>query len=121
MQDDLRLEINGTRGALRFDLMQPDYLEIYSLMDPDAPIGGTRGWKRISTLQRFPSPAVFPPPRSSSGWLRGHSHSLYSFLRSVADGTPAEPSLLHGLAIQRVIECAERSAATGTWERVRRE
>jgi predicted dehydrogenase len=118
-EDDLRLEVNGTRGAIRFSLMEPDFLEAYSLDDPDSPIGGTRGWKRIATVQRYPAPACFPAPRASSGWLRGHTHSLYCFLRSVAEGTPAEPSIRQGLAIQRVMECVERSARTGSWEKVR--
>ena len=117
-EEDLRLEINGTRGSLRLDLMQPDMLEAYSLADPDAPIGGTRGWKRIATAQRYPAPAVFPSPRSPSGWLRGHVHSLYTFLRAVADGTPAEPSIPRGIEVQALIECAERSAETGTWQAV---
>ncbi|MGA2973865.1 MAG: Gfo/Idh/MocA family oxidoreductase [Spirochaetia bacterium] len=120
-EDDFRVEIHGTRGAIRFDLMQPDFLEAYSLSDPDAPIGGTRGWKKIATVQRFPSPAVFPSPRSSSGWLRGHTHCLYSFLRSVAEGAPAEPSLARGCAVEDLIACAERSSATGTWQAVERE
>jgi predicted dehydrogenase len=120
-EDDLRLEIDGTRGSLRFDLMQPDFLETFSLSDPESPVGGTRGWKRIATVQRFPAPAVFPSHRASSGWLRGHTHSLYCFLRSVADGTQAEPSLRQGLAIQRVMESAERSAVDGGWRTVERD
>ncbi len=117
-EEDLRLEINGTRGALRLELMQPDFLEAYSLDDPDAPIGGTRGWKKISTAQRYPAPSAFPSPRSPSGWLRGHVHSLYTFLRAVADGVPAEPSISRGIEIQKLIECAERSAASGVWRAV---
>jgi predicted dehydrogenase len=117
-EEDLRLEINGSRGSLRLDVMQPDILEMYSLDDPESPIGGTRGWKRISTAQRYPAPAAFPSPRSPSGWLRGHVHSLYSFLRSVADGTPAEPSISRGIEIENLIACAERSAAEGTWQEV---
>jgi predicted dehydrogenase len=114
-EEDLRLEIDGTRGSLRLDVMRPDILEVFSLADPDAPLGGTRGWKRISTTQRYPAPAAFPSPRSTSGWLRGHVHSLYTFLRAVADGAPAEPSISRGIQIEALMECAERSAAAGTW------
>jgi predicted dehydrogenase len=119
-EDDLRLEIHGTRGALRLDIMQPDFLEAFSLSDPDAPIGGTRGWKRIATVQRFPAPAVFPSARATSGWLRGHTQCLYNFMSAVAEGSQAEPSLTQGVRVQRMIDCAERSAATGAWQRVER-
>jgi predicted dehydrogenase len=102
-EDDLRFEIHGTEGALRFDLMSPDFLEAYSLSDPESPIGGTRGWKRIATLQRYPAPSVFPSPRATSGWLRGHVHCLWNFLDAVARGTPAEPSLQRGVEVQRIM------------------
>ena len=120
-EDDLRVELHGSRGALRFDLMQPDYLEAYSLSDPAAPLGGTRGWKRIATLQRYPPPAVFPSPRATSGWLRGHTHCLYNFLRAVALGTQPEPSLTRGIEIQLMMDCAELSAETGVWQKIRTE
>jgi predicted dehydrogenase len=117
-EDDLRLEVNGDKGAIRLDLMNPDFVEAYSLADPDSPLGGSRGWKRIATLGRFPPPAAFPPPRSTSGWLRGHVHCLHGFLQAVAEGRPADPSLERGIAVQRMIDCAERSAASRTWEKV---
>jgi predicted dehydrogenase len=118
-EDDLRVEIHGSRGALRFDLMQPDFLEAYSLSDPPAPLGGTRGWKRIATVQRYPHPAVFPSPRATSGWLRGHTHCLYNFLRGIAQGAQPEPSLTRGIEIQLMMDCAELSCETGTWQKIR--
>jgi predicted dehydrogenase len=117
-EDDLRLEIHGSRGALRFNLMEPDYLEVYSLAAPEAPLGGTRGWTRIATVQRYPAPSVFPSPRATSGWLRGHVHCLWHFLDAVARGAPAEPSIQRGVDIQRIMGCAERSVETGRWEDV---
>jgi predicted dehydrogenase len=117
-EDDLHLEVNGTRGAIRMNLMEPDFLEVYSLADPDSPLGGQRGWKRIPTLGRYPAPAAFPPPRSTSGWLRGHTHCLHNFLSAVAERKPAEPSLARGIAVQRMIDCAERAAISGAWEKV---
>jgi predicted dehydrogenase len=117
-EDDLRLEINGDKGAIRINLMEPDFLDVYSLADPDSPLGGLRGWKRIATLGRYPQPAAFPPPRSTSGWLRGHTHCLHNFLQAVAEGRPADPSLDRGIAVQRMIDCAERAAASHAWETV---
>jgi predicted dehydrogenase len=119
-EDDLRLEIHGDRGALRFSLMDPDFLEAYSLSDPETSSGGNRGWKRIATLQRYGSPAVFPTPRSTAGWLRAHTHCLHQFLCAVAEGRQGEPSLERGIELQLMIDCAERSAAAGSWQKVQR-
>jgi predicted dehydrogenase len=118
-EDDLRLEIEGTRGALRFNVMAPDFLETYSRDDPDTPMGGERGWKKIAVLQRYPAPAVFPSARATSGWLRGHVHCLHNFLSAVAAGRPAEPSLERGLRVQDLIQAAEKAGATGAWQTVR--
>ncbi len=117
-EDDLRVEIHGARGAIRFDLMQPDFVEIFSLSDADNPLGGTRGWKRVPALQRYPAPAGFPSARATSGWLRGHVHCQYSFLRAVAEGGQPDPSLSRGIEVQRLMESVEKSAKTGAWQTV---
>lgn len=114
-EDELRFEIHGDRGALRFNLMDPNYLEAYDLREPEAPLGGRRGWRKIATVHRYEKPAGFPGPKFGIGWLRCHVHCLYSFLQAVAEGRPAEPSLQRGVAIQRLMDAAARSAMQGGW------
>jgi len=115
-EDELRFEINGEKGALRFNLMDANYLEAYDMRQPDAPHGGDRGWRKIACVQRFEKPAGFPTPKAGIGWLRGHVHCLYSFLNAIAEGKPAEPSLEQGLHLQYLLAAAEQSAATRTWQ-----
>ena len=92
------------------------YLEAYDLRDPEQPVGGSRGWKKIATVQRYDKPAVFPGPKFAIGWIRGHMHCLYNFLHAVAQNQPAEPSLSRGVQLQRMLAVAQRSAETGTWQ-----
>jgi predicted dehydrogenase len=76
-EDELRFEIHGTRGALRFNLMEPNWLEFFDAGAPDKPLGGRSGWTRIPCVQRYESPAgKWPTPKGSIGWLRGHVHCL---------------------------------------------
>lgn len=117
-EDELRLEIHGDKGALRFSSMDPNYLDAYDLGQPEAPLGGQRGWRRIACVQRYDKPANFPGPKFTIGWTRAHLASLYNFLDGVAKGKQPEPSLLRGLHLQRILAAAERSAATQTWEGV---
>jgi len=112
-QDDLRFEIHGTRGALRFSLMDPNYLDYFDTADPEKPLGGVSGFRRIHCVQRYDAPAAFPSPKASIGWLRGHLHCLYTFVRSWHDGAPFEPSLMRGVEIERWLDAAERSASSG--------
>jgi predicted dehydrogenase len=117
-EDDLRVELHGSRGAIRLDLMEPDFLEIYSLEDAGQPLGGTRGWKRIAAMNRYPSPGGLPNARITTGWLRSHVHCQYTFLKGIADGRQPDPSLERGIGVQRLMDCAERAAKSGGWEKV---
>lgn len=119
-EDDLRVELHGSRGAIRLDMMEPDFVEIFSLDDPGQPLGGTRGWKRIAAMNRYPSPGGLPNARITTGWLRSHVHSQYTFLKGIAEGRQPDPSLERGIEVQRLMDCAERSAGSGAWEKVSR-
>mgnify|MGYP001818443993 CR=1 FL=1 len=116
IDDELRFEIHGEKGAVRFNLMQPNYLEYFSADENDMPYGGNSGFKKIACVQRYESPAgVLPSVKNSIGWLRGHVHSLYKFTESVYNNTPASPSFEEGAYIQKVMEATRQSAGTGSW------
>jgi predicted dehydrogenase len=115
-EDELRLEIHGSRGAIRFHLMDPHHLELYNATLPDQPLGGVRGWNRIDTGHRYPQPATtFPSPKAAVGWIRAHVACLAHFLQCVADGRPAEPGLEQGIRVQHLMECVRRSAREERW------
>ena len=115
-EDELRFEIHGEQGALRFNSMDPNYLEAYDLRAPESPLGGGRGWCKIACVQRYGKPGGFPGPKFSIGWIRAHMHSLYNFLEAIASGKQPEPSLQQGLYQQRVLAVAEKSASSQTWQ-----
>jgi len=117
-EDELRFEIHGSRGALRFNGMQPHRLEIFDAGAPDQPIGGNRGWTRVQTGQRFPAPAAFPPGKLAIGWIRSHAACLANFLEDVVAGRAGQPGLDQGIRIQHWIECARESARTRAWVEV---
>ena len=116
IEDELRFELHGSKGAIRFNLMDPHHLEIYDAAAPSQPIGGRRGWTHIDTGQRYPAPGGgFPSPKTSIGWMRSHMACLANFLYCVADNTPADPGLEQGIYIQKLIDAARRSARTASW------
>ncbi len=113
--DDFTLAVYGTRGALRFDLMNPNFLEFYDAAAQSAPHGGLRGFTAIECVNRYedtPS-AVFPGMRAPIGWFRGHIHSMYSYLNAVYTGTPFSPSFEDGAYVNRVMEAAYLSDIKG--------
>ncbi len=115
-EDELRLEIHGSRGALRFNGMDPHHLELHDATAPDRPLGGLRGWNRIDAGQRYPAPATgFPALKAPTGWLCSHTACLGNFLQAVAAGRPAEPDLRQGIRVQHLMECLRQSARERRW------
>ena len=120
-EDELRLEIHGSRGALRLNGMDPHHLELHDAAAPDRPLGGLRGWNRIDAGQRYPLPATgFPSAKAPTGWLCSHTACLGNFLLAVAQGQPAEPGLRQGIRVQHLMECLRQSARERRWVDVSR-
>lgn len=114
--DELTVEIRGEKGALAFDLMQPNYLRFYDNTRPEAPLGGERGFQWIETVARYPAPGgTFLPPKNSIGWDRGHLHCYYTFLDCLARGAAPDNGVGEGARLQMLMERATQSAAQGRW------
>jgi predicted dehydrogenase len=113
--DELRLEIHGSEGALRFNLMDPNWLYVYDAREPGDPIGGRRGFKAIETVQRYPPPATLPGPKFAVGWMRNHIASQYDFISSLIEGRPTSPDFVDGMKVQEVMEAGYVSARENRW------
>lgn len=99
--DDLTLELYGDRGAIRFSLMEPNWLWFYSTDPPAGDFGGMRGFTRIECVGRVPAPAYpLGGQKAPVGWLRGHMESYHSFLDCVAAGRQASPSFAEAAHVQ---------------------
>ncbi len=115
-EDEIRFEIHGAKGALRFNGMDLHHLEIWDQGAPADPIGGTRGWTRVDCGQRHPAPANgFPAPKAAIGWMRGHMACLANFLFDIAAGKPGNPGLAQGVYIQKLMDRCRRSAQNEAW------
>ncbi|MDO4583440.1 MAG: Gfo/Idh/MocA family oxidoreductase [Planctomycetia bacterium] len=106
-ENDMLLEIYGTKGALRFNIQAPHFLDYFDGSKPTTPFGGEAGWTRIAVGNRYPAPDTdFPATKSGIGWVRAHCTSLAHFLRNVAAGKniTGAPDLQRGLEIQMLME-----------------
>jgi predicted dehydrogenase len=112
--DDLRFEIHGRRGALRFSLMDGNWLYWYDATRKGEPLGGDRGWTRLETVANYPGAAA-PPTRSIVGWSRFHAENQFQFLRAVVEGKRPQPDITDGLRTQLVLDAAYASAKSGQW------
>jgi len=108
--DDLSFRISGEDGALKFSLMNPNYLEFYTNERRDGSFGGERGFTKIECVNRYPQPGgVFPGTKAPVGWLRGHIGSYFEFCNGVINDRRVTPDFDDGAYVQKIMECAYRS------------
>lgn len=108
--DGLSFEIYGSRGAVKFDLTQPNWLYFYDGEQPVSPLGGCRGYTRIECIGRYTQLAApFPSAKATVGWLRGHVMSMANYIFCVAHEQAVSPSLVDGIDVMSVMDAARRS------------
>ena len=95
---DLQFEIYGEKGSLKFDHSNPNVLKFYSIEEE------LSGFKEIETMQKYPEPAVFPPPRVNISWIRYHIASQFNFINAVLNNKQASPNLRDGYKVQKVMD-----------------
>jgi predicted dehydrogenase len=112
-KNGLRIELNGAGGSLAFDLERLNELEFY---DGDVAVGGaTGGFRRILVTEpEHPYLSGWWPPGHTLGWEHTFTHQAGDLLTAIADGGQPAPSFADGLAVQRVLDAVQRSAAAGS-------
>ncbi|HZT16402.1 MAG TPA: Gfo/Idh/MocA family oxidoreductase [Gaiellaceae bacterium] len=111
---DFWVEVNGTRGTLRFD-----YARLNELWFGDAgDEPGLYGMRRIRAEHpEHPYAAEWWPIGQGVGYGTSFVNQAADLLERWPDG-PWEPDLAHGARVQAVCEAAERAAAERRWVRV---
>lgn len=117
-QDGLTFEIYGEKGALKFDMMDPNFLYAYDATVPEADLGGRRGWTQIECVQRYPKPSALPSPKLPVGWMRFHAHCIYDFISALTEERLGNATLYDGVKTQMVDEAVRQSAQRGDWVKV---
>jgi hypothetical protein len=76
--NDMRIEIYGERGAIRFSAEDPSWLEVFDVRDPEGPLGGMSGFRKIQTVGRYPgqkAPDWSMAPGFVSTFVESHTSS----------------------------------------------
>lgn len=113
-EDEMRFEIHGQNGALAFNLMHPNELMAFDARETK----GVQGFKKISTVQKYPAPAVMPAPKFTMGWIRSHVAALYHFLDCVVNDRPPSPNFHDALKLHHLMESIYKSVETRSWIKI---
>ncbi|MFE3602535.1 Gfo/Idh/MocA family protein [Streptomyces sp. NPDC059142] len=104
----LRLEINGERGSLAFDLERLNELSFHDHTEPAA----SSGFRRILVTEpEHPYLEAWWPPGHALGYEHTFVHEVRDLVEAVAAGRDPVPSFEDGLQVQRVLAAVEDSAA----------
>jgi predicted dehydrogenase len=106
--NDLGVIVNGSKGSLKWNLMNPNYLYFTDTASPHG------GWIEIPTVQNYPD-AFLPGADLPVGMMRFHIASIASFLRNRLEGMPYHPGLRQGVQVQAVIEAAVEAVISKKW------
>jgi len=106
-KNQLRIELNGDRGSLAFDLERMNELQFHSHADDPA----TAGFRRVLVTEPgHPYLSGWWPPGHVLGWDVTFTHQVRDLLTAIATGTDPAPSFRDGLQVQRVLAAVENSA-----------
>jgi predicted dehydrogenase len=106
-KNQLRIELNGDRGSLAFDLERMNELQFHSHGDDPA----TAGFRRVLVTEPgHPYLSGWWPPGHVLGWDVTFTHQVRDLVTAIATGTDPAPSFQDGLQVQRVLAAVETSA-----------
>ncbi len=108
-----RFEINGGKGSIVWDLEQLNDLQLYVEEGPNS------GFRTITVTDgKHPYVGAWWPPGHIIGYEHSFTHTVYDFLRAIAEQKLPTPSFEDGYKNQRVLDAIERSARDGKWVKI---
>jgi predicted dehydrogenase len=112
-KNHLRLEINGSKGSVAFDLERMNELELYMEEGPNS------GFKTIlATDSRHPYIDAWWPPGHIIGYEHTFIHTVLDLMKAIAEERIPTPSFEDGVRNQSVLDAIERASVSGKWEAV---
>jgi levoglucosan dehydrogenase len=112
--NDMKIEIFGEKGALRFSSEDPSWLEVFDVRDADQPTGGMSGFRKLQTVGRFDGHKV-PDWSMAPGFATTFVESQYKFLKAVSENTQPALTFKDGLHIQKIMQAAMVSSDEKRW------
>ncbi|WP_441338569.1 Gfo/Idh/MocA family protein [Micromonospora sp. NBS 11-29] len=111
----LRVEINGSRGSVVFDLERLNELEFFDATRPAA----EQGFSRILVTEpEHPYLSAWWPPGHIIGYEHSFTHQMRDFVEAIATGVDPTPSFADALQVQLVLDAVTRSASAAAWVEV---
>jgi predicted dehydrogenase len=110
-KNSIRIEVNGERGSLAFDLEDMNVLWVHDHTEDPR----TQGFKRVLVTEAaHPHVEAWWPPGHVLGYEHGFTHQAVDFVTAIRDGHDPEPSFAEGLGVQRVLAAVQQSSQSAS-------
>ena len=110
-----RIEINGSKGSIIFDMEKMNELEFYNGSDPSH----VQGFRRIQVGEGVhPYMSNWFPAGHIIGYGDTFVNQAHDFITAIKEGKKINPDFKDGLICQQVLDAADRSVKTRKWEKV---
>jgi len=111
-----RIEINGSKGSIRWDMEQMNNLEVYFADDEN----GLQGFRNITcTEEHHPFAGAYWP----AGHIIGYEHTFINLMtelmKGISEGYSPSPNFEDGVRNQEILTAIEKSAETRSWVNVK--
>lgn len=111
-----RIEVSGEKGSIAWNLERMNELEVFRF---DEPRDG-QGFRTVMCMDGVhPYAANWWPDGHILGYEHTFVHTLADFVRSLDSALRFRPDFEDGLAVQAVLEAAQKSTASGRWQTVK--
>lgn len=110
-----KIEINGSKGAIIFDMEKMNELQFYKISD----LSNQQGFRTILVGEGT-------HPYMQNWWPCGHIigygdtfvNQAYDLVTAIRDGVKASPDFRDGLLAQRVVDAVVKSTESRRWEEI---
>jgi predicted dehydrogenase len=110
-KNGMRVELNGSKGSVAFDLERLNELEYYDATRR----GPEQGFARILVTEaEHPYMSAWWPPGHVIGYEHSFTHEVRDFLAAIATGHDPQPSFEDAMQVQLVLDAVARSTETGS-------
>jgi predicted dehydrogenase len=110
-----RIEVNGSKGSIVFNLEEMNRLEYYNVEDP----GDVPGFRSIMVTEAcHPSIANWWPPGHLIGYQNSFVNQFADFFSAIAEDRKPEPGFEAGLENQKVLDAVTRAIEKDGWVNV---
>ena len=110
-----RIEINGSKGSIVFNMERPNELEIYT----EDTRTGTHGFRTVSvTSGQDPYSGHYWPTAHNTGYGETFINLIHDAFTAIGEGRNPSPDFHDGYINNVILDTIERSARSKKWETV---